>query len=394
VDGQAAELGTRFRLFPVPPFVTGYDSPETVWIGEPLGSIHPGPADAVLYVVNPAIPKSPYATPYLPPYRGSIHPPPEPGPDGHFDHLPVDSPGFLAAHAYASVRRVLDIGQSYLRREIRWHFRDTYERLEIIPNVDWDNAHSGYGFLELGAPPIDALEQFPYALNFGIVAHEVGHLLLLGELGPPPASEFAPHHVSDFLSYHESIADLVSMLSIIQFDIVLDNLLRRTRGNLFIANELDRIGIISPESELRNASQSLKVSDVGDDIHDRSRPFTGAIFDSLVEIFQALLYKRGLTGLDPYKIRNLRQELRQTELDSVLADSSDRYELQHFAVKSALADARDLVGEALMLSWSWLDPENFDFRLGAEAVLRGAESGRASLFVDLIHDNFAWRELL
>src|SRR5215211_4998365 len=78
-----ARLGTRFLVFPQPPFIPGYERPEVVWISTPVGYIAPGPADARMYVVDPLLPKRPYAFPDLPPYGGPIHPPVEPGPDGH-----------------------------------------------------------------------------------------------------------------------------------------------------------------------------------------------------------------------------------------------------------------------------------------------------------------------
>jgi hypothetical protein len=140
------------------------------------------------------------------------------------------------------------------------------------------------------------------------------------------------------------------MLTLLNFDKVLDNLLRRTKGNLFTSNELDRFGITSPESELRNASQSLKMSDVGFDVHDRSRPFTGAIFDSIAEIFQAILYQRGLTTLDPYRVRDLRREASQQVLDRAIASLSANFELEHFNIRAALEEARDIMSDILFVS--------------------------------------------
>ena len=101
-------------------------------------------------MIDPVLPKRPYRYPYLPPYAGSLNAPAEAGPDGHFDHLDPGSRQFLAAHAFACVRRVLDICESYLGREIPWFFEITHKRLEIVPRLSLANAHSGYGYLELG----------------------------------------------------------------------------------------------------------------------------------------------------------------------------------------------------------------------------------------------------
>src|SRR5688500_1291208 len=104
-----ALLGTRFLVYPQPPFRPGYDQPETIWVSTPPDRIGPGPADRRMYVIDPLLEKQPYQFPYLPPYAGAMRPPAVAGPDGHFDHIPAGTPEFEAAHCYACVRRVLDI---------------------------------------------------------------------------------------------------------------------------------------------------------------------------------------------------------------------------------------------------------------------------------------------
>jgi hypothetical protein len=248
--------------------------------------------------------------------------------------------------------------------------------------------------MELGYPDIIGSEECPFALNFDVVAHETGHLILLGLLGPPPSSELAQGEGSDFLAYHESVADLASKLSLLHFDTALDLILRRSKGNLYVMNELDRIGALSREKQLRMASHSLKMADVGLDIHDRSRPFTGAVFDTLVAIFQCTLFDRGLTAIDPRRIRDPRNELQRYDLDAELGMPSSIYERRHFAVKSALEEARDLVGEMLTGSWRNIEPGGFSLAQAALSMITVAERGRASRFSDLAYENFVWREIL
>ena len=160
-----SRLGTRFLVFPQPPFIPGYERPETIWVSTPPDRIGPGPADRRMYVVSPLTEKQPYQFPYLPPYAGALQAPATAGPDGHFDTIPIGTPEFEAAHVYACVRRVLDICESYLGREIPWFFEPTYDRLEIVPRLRWDNAQSGYGFLEMGED-LARGEPQPFALNF------------------------------------------------------------------------------------------------------------------------------------------------------------------------------------------------------------------------------------
>jgi hypothetical protein len=391
---KADRLGTRFRVFPQPRFIAGYERPETIWVSVPRGTILPGPADDRIQVKDPLLAKLPYQDPYLPPFVGDVYPPAEAGPDGHFDQIDVQSRQFVAAHVYACVRRIIDIFESYLGQRIPWHFRSQYERLEIIPFIEWNNAHSGQGFMELGYPDVAGSEAWPFALNFDVIAHETGHLILLGLLGPPSSADFASSQGSDFLAYHESIADLVSKLSLLHFDAALDLILRRSRGNLYIMNELDRIGEVSSEKQLRMASHSLKMPDVGVDAHDRSRPFTGAVFDTLVAIFQSILFERGLTRINPLRFYNLRFDVSGSEIEKELAMPSTEYEMRHYVVKSALEEARDLVGEMLTTSWSYINPSGLVLSTVASAIVFAAERGRAARFAELVYDNFKWRQII
>ncbi|MDJ1158196.1 hypothetical protein QNA08_08115 [Chelatococcus sp. SYSU_G07232] len=388
--GEAARLGTRFLVYPQPPFVPGYERPETVWISTPPGSIRAGPADDRVYVVDPVQAKTPYDFPYLPPYGGAANPPAVPGPDGHFDHLAVGTREFLSAHAFACVRRVLDICEGYLGRTLPWFFTPTYERLEIVPHLPWDNAQSGFGFLELGEEDGPNDEPFPFALNFDVIAHETGHAVLFGGLGVPRVLARS----GDYLAYHEAVADLVSLLSLLTFDSALDRILRRTRGSLLVASELDRIAELSQERQIRTANHALKLADVGDEVHDRSRPFVGALYDALVHIFQAIATERGLSTLDPRRYGEIRRELDAREIERLLNVPRQDYELKHFALKSALSEARDLIGLVLTGSWAYLNADRLTFGAAAEAIVAMAGNSRAAPYRDLFEDNLAWRGFL
>lgn len=388
-SSSQARLGTRFLVFPQPPFVPGYERPEVVWLSVPPGEVKAGPQDRRMYVAAPAAPKRPYKFPDLPPVRTRCLPPVEPGPDGHFDHLDPRDEAFLSAHVYACVRRVLDVCESWLGRPAPWFFEPTYERLEIVPVIPgWENAHSGFGFLEMGET-FEFGQPFPHALNFDAIAHETGHLILMGITGTP-RGRGGP----DYFAYHEAAADMVAMLGLLHFDTAMDRILRRTRGNLLIHNELDRFAEISDERRVRSFSNSLKLGDVGAEVHDRSKPFAGALFDALLEIHQSLAFSRGLSDMDPRAFRDLRRELPDSDIRRALKASGENYALRHFGLKVALAEARDLVGEALLRSWSSLDPDTLDFADAAQAFLAAASRGRARPFVTQIEDCFAWRQIV
>ncbi|HSI40911.1 MAG TPA: hypothetical protein VLA00_10225 [Xanthobacteraceae bacterium] len=381
-------LGTRFRVFPQPSFIPGYEQPETVLVSTPPDRLGPGPSDHRMYVVDPLATKSPYQFPYLPPFSGPLRPPAEAGPDGHFDHLDIGSRTFQAAHVFACVRRVLDIVESYVGREIPWFFEPSYQRLEIVPQLPWDNAQSGFGFLELGEDAARGAPE-PFALNFDAIAHEVGHLIVFGVMGVPRREP-----PLDYYAYHEAVADFIALIGLLHFDTALDLILRRTRGNLLLTNELDRFAETSDEKQVRRFSHSLRMSDVGMEVHDRSKPFAGALFDTLIEIYQTLLFERGLSALDPSDVWDLRQDYSEQEMDELFDLPAQDYEIRHFAMKSALEEARDLLGETLAASWQRLDPDTLTYPAAAAALVDAAQHGRAARYAERVKDCFIWREIL
>ncbi len=380
-----AVLGTRFRLYAQAPHVPGYGVPELVWLSTPPDRINPGPQDDRIYVRDPVFEKEPYDFPLLPPYPGEVFPPAEAAPDGHFDRLEPGSRQFVAAHAFASVRRVLDIWESYLGRRVEWHFAETYERLEIIPWLDWHNAQSGYGFLELGVDRGPDGRATPFALNFDVIAHEMGHAIQFSEIGVPDDAGSE----ADFRAFHEAGADLVSLLSFLHFDTGIDRLLRHCNGNLLVLNELNRIAELAGERQIRLASNSRKLSEVSAEIHDQSRPFTGAVFDSMVERFHLNLVQQGfaderLLGIDIRAVD-------ESALTRVSRFTADAFRARPFLFKSALTEARDAVALALSRAWSRMDNNDLSFAAAAEAIAAAAGPGslRASL-----EENFEWREIL
>jgi hypothetical protein len=142
-----------------------------------------------MYVVDVIGKAAPYDFPSLPPWQGPRHPPAQSDSQGHFDHLDPASREFMSAHMYGTLRFVLDVWEHYLGTEIPWHFASDYRRLELIPVVDWNNAHSGYGFIETGyARPGEADPQ-PFCLNFDVLAHELGHSFIYALFGTPPADQ-------------------------------------------------------------------------------------------------------------------------------------------------------------------------------------------------------------
>ena len=380
---ESPSLGTRFRIFPQVPHLAGYETPETVWISTPPDRIGPGPQDHRMYVRDPVFDKEPYEYPYLPPFVGESYLPAVATFDGHFDQIPLDTREFLSAHAFASVSRVLDIWESNLGRPLVWHFAETHERLEIIPSLDWNNAQSGYGFLELGQDD----RGYPYALNFDVIAHEVGHAILFSLFGTPTDGLGE----DDYAPFHEAGADLVSLLSFLHFDSGLDRLLRHSQGNLLVLNELNRIAELTGDRQIRLASNARRLSEVTQDVHDRSRPFTGAVFDTIVDDFHMRLVREGLA--DERLLQTDIRDLSEATIERISSLTMQAFRASPFRFKSALIEARDDVSLAMARAMPRLDADDLMFADAARAMIEAGDDIAGSLAAKF-EENFAWREIV
>lgn len=373
----ALPQGTRFRLFPQLPTLEEQGEPETVWVSPPAGTVFPGPADTRMYVVEPIGKEKPYgfyegsegaeATHYGPPWRGPIVPPAEPDADGHFDHIEFGTPQFLQAHAYGAIRFTLDIWQDYFGRGIGWHFADSRERLEIVFLPGLDNAYAGYGSIEIGSFRTSSGNWVEFGLSFDVVSHETGHLIIYGEVGLPETGTVHGEH----FGFHESSADMVSLISLMHFESALVGVLEASHGNLYSYNRLNRFAEVSDLDQLRLASNRLTLYDFADgwvNEHDLAQPLTGALFDIWVDVFHEDLLKRGLI---PAQLADLSDQLEgdpsyhkviQPQFDEAYAKNPEG-----FAV--SLADARDYMGRALARCWSSLRPPHLDYAEVSLALL-------------------------
>lgn len=396
-DLDYSAYGTRFLLFPQCPLLAHYQTPETVWLPLRPSEIKPGPSDARMYVRD-AIDKQHYDYPFLPPYQGKINSPARPAADGHFDHFEVGTTDFEAAHMYGTLRWVLDIWETYFEHTIDWSFSDHYARLELVPWLNWDNAHSGFGFIEMGYGRDDEGQKFPYNLNFDVLAHELGHTLLYSVIGMPDNDRAT----AEFFAFHETASDMVAIVSVLHFNSVLDRLLNETSGNLYAPNELNRIGEESGTRQIRMASNNLKMNQVpstethltdlsNKQIHDMSLPLTGALFDLLVEVFQQNLVDAGLISaeLDQYS-RGLNEEI----LDDGYAQASfdQAFSENRNGFKKALVDARDYMGMVLSRSWELLSWD-MTFPLVAQSLFQADRELFLGHYQIEIAEVFDWREI-
>jgi hypothetical protein len=393
--------GTRFRLFPQAPYRTATPpEPETVWLSPRPGSIGPGPQDDRIYVVDPVgkwnpygIAFTPYGTPYLylPPWDRPIYPPAMASPDGHFDHLEVGTTEFEMAHVYGCVRFVLDVWERYFGRPIEWHFSPRYERLEILLLPTWDNAHVGWGFMEVGAHTTAAGEHRPFSLNFDTIAHELGHLIIYSEVGIPPIDGVG----NEYFGFHEAAADLTALIAVLQFHSVVSRLLEMTRGNLYTFNELNRFAELGENEQIRIAGSDITLSAFAAgwvDEHDLSKPLTGALFDIFVDIFHESLLERGLISPEVEDLADQVQYVPEYE-PLIQAFFDDAYAANPRGFEQALLDARDDLGRALAETWRRLPLDSLNYADVAAVLLDVDRDLTGGRYQRLIRSNFLWREI-
>lgn len=389
--------GTRFLLYPQSPVLESIHGPETVWVAHAPGLIGPGPSDSRMYVVDAIGKNEHYEYPFLPPWRGASNPPVRPGPDGHFDHLQADTREFMAAHMYGTLRFTLDVWEKYFGAVIPWHFADEYPRLELVPLIQWNNAHSGFGFIETGFWRPEEPDPKPFCLNFDVLAHELGHGFMYSLLGVPPADRVN----AEYIAFHESASDCVAMIAAMHFDSVVDRLLLRTHGNIYLANELNRIGELSETEQIRLASQSLTLADVPDlrtpldqlsqpQRHAMGQPLTGAVFDILVEVFQEILVREGLISRELDDLS--RQDESEPDEEIVQAEFDRAYAGRGVQFKRALLDARDYMGNCLAAAWRML---SWDLSYGdmAVALLTADRQLYGGAGREIIIESLVWRDI-
>ncbi len=387
--------GTRFLLYPQPPFLEGFEEPEVVTVSPVAGSVRPGPADDRMYAVYPhdklvtyGARIGPRGEKFTPPWRGTAHPPAEPDANGHFDHLQIGTPQFEMAHLYGSVRFVLDIWEGYFDQPINWHFGDQFERMELMIMPRFPNATMGYGFMEIGGYHMDNGDYRPFSLNFDILGHEVGHSIIYPIIGLPD-----PERVhNDYYGFHESAADMVGLIASLHFDRVVDQLLANTRGNLYALNKLNRVGELSRNDQIRIASNTLTLWDFvhgWSDEHDLGQPLTAAIFDTLVDLFHESLKARGIISEETENLSDALEE--SPDYEAIMQDIFDAAYAEHAEeMREALLEARDFIGTYLAVTFSKLTPR-LRYRDVAEALLEAEQEVSGGVYQEVLAYNLMRR---
>jgi hypothetical protein len=340
---------TKFRIYLQPPYVPGFEQAFLVKVetgDEPVG---PGPADPLFYVLDarnkPSYPaEGPHN--FQPfrgrPWKGKINRViASPNWDGHFDHLKPDDPAFPAASIYATARLTLNFWnrtfeEAGVAKLTEWHHNpeqvvdkpakndakpaamsaDTSfaARLELIPCCISAGSRAGYGFVEVGRdnPVHKYYDRYAQSQggsapasyqrgamwqNFDVIAHEVGHTILFKVIGFPQSASKIDQWFSipepEFLIFHESMADLMAILSLLDQKPFLNYLVRNSEGLDVLAGigELQRLsspGFLPIRSAYNNAkypNREARKAYNNEEAHMNSLPLTGAVFDILLKLY-------------------------------------------------------------------------------------------------------------
>src|SRR5690606_21065428 len=132
-----------------------------------------------------------------------------------------------------------------------------------------------------------------FTLDFDVIAHEVGHAFTYSILGVPGDNTAFP----EYEGFQEAFTTCVSLIAAMHFPSVIDQVLDETRGNLYLSNRIARFSEFPGQRQIRTANNTHTMDEFVDGYrneHDLSEPLTGAIFDTLADIFHESLLDRGL----------------------------------------------------------------------------------------------------
>jgi hypothetical protein len=387
-----ADRGTRFLVFPQLRSLRSFRAPVTVHLPDRPGSIKAGPRDATMYVVD-ALGKPPYFSDgvqrHSPPYRGPRAQRRARPRGGHFDHIaprPATAREFSAAMMYATIRLTLTVWERYLGRKIRWYFRRRFARLEIIPRISSGTAFSRPGYIECGFA-----SGRPLCENFDVVSHETGHMILRSVIGHPEHPEAVECRARE-----EAFADIISMVTLLHFEKVVQHLLGQTRGNLFSRNVLTNLGEISRQHTLRrvfNRSTLGRLTWIEDQTafkYALAEPLAGAVFDILVDLYEEALVKRNAISRqladDSFDALGTKQRDIQRQFNAA-------YEGRHAVFEDALLEARDQFGMLLARTWRQLSMHDLYPNVAASMIAVALQMG-GDRMADTVFEAFALRDIL
>ncbi|MEW6280934.1 MAG: hypothetical protein AB1758_20130 [Candidatus Eremiobacterota bacterium] len=220
--------------------------------------------------------------------------------NGNYVYSPQER-GFHGANALAAVARTIEIFEKALGEPIKWAFRG--QQITIHPdggqmiNAYYSRQDGSLNFFH-DTDPVTG-RTFYSGDSGEVVAHETGHAILDG-LRPGYLSTWSP----DPGAFHESFGDVLAMLACLQDDRVVARVVEQTGGDLsrpnIAANLGEELGVainhasgenVTGGDYTRTAINKFVWQDpstlperggpdqLGSEVHDFSRLWTGAMYD-------------------------------------------------------------------------------------------------------------------
>jgi hypothetical protein len=228
----------------------------------------------------------------------------ERGPDGKIilkDGLQVWSPNdrrLGSTTTFEAANAVKDAAEFWAGRDIAWGVNGL---LDIEPHafIDFNAFYSAntrtlhFGVVPYRLPGQTEIKIFETATSWEMVAHESGHAV---QDTLKPNRDRADQR---FGAWAESFADQTAMWTSLRNRNRVSRLLAETNGDLNQSNSLTRLveafaALTDNGTGIRDAFNDLKVSDTTDEIHDRSRVLTGAVYKLFLTVYSGLINEQGM----------------------------------------------------------------------------------------------------
>ena len=283
------ETGSRINIWKQDPSVRGLGV-RTTYIHN---KVNPGPSDSQIAIkgLPTAYPDSngdflfPSPEPHI---VEDIYNPPE---------ITVVEQKFDAAHTYAVVRKVLTMYQRVLGREIKWAWNtgSNDEPLEIYPHANKGRtAYYDRSLKSLRFEYFHILGKYSVfsCRSLDVVSHETGHAIL-DALKPSWNITESGRRISlEIAALQEALCDLTSIFfALSQLDLV-EYIISETKANLHHVDNIlaiwsEQLEVIPGYGGARNAINNYKLGEVDSEVHRISQVLTGAVYDTLADIFNA-----------------------------------------------------------------------------------------------------------
>jgi hypothetical protein len=261
--------------------------------------------------------------------------------------FPPNSKEFDCAHTFAVVRQVLTMYERHNSGNpipFAWNTGGNTDRLTIFPhaavgaNAFYSRTEKALKFMFF--TPENSSTQVFTCRSLDITAHEIAHAILDG-LKPGWLSSANPPQTGGL---HEAFGDLTAIFLALSQPDQAEALIAMTKADLhaksFLPAVAEQFGAaLGRPFGLRNADNDLKLSQVGNGVHDISQVFTGAIYDILADIYSHEYTQQRKTKDPAVLLIEVANKLCKLLFDAILAAPATGATFTHVANQMLQASA-------------------------------------------------------